>query len=343
MIESLYRVFGLRINTDDIDPPQTIGAVTSYNVRDNISVEREVTGGDIYASKTTLTSHDESYELTSLNIDSVADIVGTTGLCLKSDNTKNGAEFFLTRLDACQPGASNAPNNIKYQSRATADEVENYGLIWPGTLSIPHNGNSTFSFTITPLGKNNNAGILTEKDVSLPDIPDNGNRFGMGSLTINGTRFYGKQSVDINFGVSIIKESADGSTYPEWVNIDKVLSVITVRGIQPEWALDENIPRGGKSFKHINTEIIARKRNDSLTGYVDESENEHLVINAAGKAFITDIATGNEGSPTQTVLMLYVERDGANAPLIMNTNSSASVDGGGPDDQGDDPIGPPAG
>lgn len=319
-LEELYRGYGVRIHTDDIDPVKTIGGIQSYNVRDNVQVDRENTGGDIFPSITTIQSHEESYEMTSLNVDDVLDTVGTTGVCLKSNNSKTGFEFFLTALDQCQPGISSSNNNIQIQSRSSSDDVENYGLIWPGNLSIPHSGNATMSFNCTPKANGGNAAIMVNPGVVLPAIPDTNRRFGMGPVIVAGTQFIGKQSVDINFGVSILTESTDGNVFPDWVAIEKVLAVITIRGISPQWASANGIPRGGKKFAHANTTVYCRQKDtNQLSGFAAEGENKHIKITASGKAFMTDIATGNASSPTQSAFMMYVEKDGANAPLIANT------------------------
>ena len=149
------------------------------------------------------------------------------------------------------------------------------------------------------------AAVMIEEDVSLPAIADSLKRFGMGPVTIESVVQEGKQSVDINFGVSIVKEATDGSVFPEWVAIDKVLAEITIRGINPKWALAAGIPRGGKAFTHANTTIYARKKDPSaLSGYVADGVAEHIKFTAHGKAYITDLATGDASSPTQTALVM---------------------------------------
>lgn len=319
-IESLFRGYGVRIHTDDIDPVRTIGGITNYNTRDNVQVDRETTSGDIYASITTVNGHEETYEITSLNVDDVLDIVGTTGICLKSDQTKNGFEFFLTALDQCQPGPSATANNLLIKSSSASASVENYGILWPGSLSIPHSGNAEFSFNMTPKANGGNAAITIDENVSLPTIADTLRRFGMGPVNLAGFTLTGKQSVDVNFGVSLLTESADGSLFPEWVAIEKVLAVITIRGINPKWALAAGIPRGGKKFAHADTSFYARKKDpDVISGFVADNVAEHIKFTANGKAYITDIATGNASAPTQTACVMYVEKDGSNAPLIANT------------------------
>eukprot|EP00923_Selenidium_pygospionis_P027776 GHVN01050226.1.p1 GENE.GHVN01050226.1~~GHVN01050226.1.p1 ORF type:complete len:345 (+),score=19.53 GHVN01050226.1:57-1037(+) len=319
-ISQLHRGFGVRVHTDDADPAVNIGAVTNYRVGDNVQVDREVTDGDIFASLTTLQSHDEQIDITSLNCDDVLDLVGTTGFCLKSDNTKTGFEFYLTTLDQCQPGSSAAADNIAYAAAASSGTVENYGLLYPGSFSIPHGGNASFSFSCKPKGNDGNAGLTVLEDVSLPAIVDTKRRFGMGPVTIGGYTLTGKQSVEVDFGISLLQESTDGSLFPEWVAIEKVLAMITIRGISPQWAKSANIPRGGKAFAHLDTNFYARLRDSTaISGYVDDATAAHIKGTANGKAYVTDLASGSGNASTTTSLVMYVEKDGSNAPIILNT------------------------
>jgi hypothetical protein len=147
----------------------------------------------------------------------------------------------------------------------------------------------------------------------------------MGPVTINDTAYVGKQSVDINFGVSIARVSTDGDMFPSWVAVEQVLAVITIRGISPQWALAANIPRGGRKFTDIDTTIaLRRKKPEALSGYFEDTEEEHILITANGRGFVTELASGNGTAPTQTSLVLYVERRGANAPLIVQTQAAIS-------------------
>lgn len=321
-IESLYRGYGVRIETDDI-VSTTIGGINNYRVSDNVQVNRDTTGGDIYSVTTSKIAHEEEIEITSLNVDRVLDVVGAAGVCLALDSTVTGFEFFLTKLDECQPGHSITGNNLRYAIKEAGAETISRGILHPGSLTIPHAGDSSITFMCIPKSDGSNAAIQVAENITLPAIPDTGKRFGMGPVTIDGTEYNGKQNVDINFGVSISKQSTDGDMFPSWVAIERVLAVITIRGIQPEWALAANIPRGGRSFAHIDTRIALRRKSpDAISGYFPDESEEHITITAKGKAYITEMASGNGTAPSQSTLVMYVEKDGSNAPLIIATNAA---------------------
>ena len=331
-ITALYRGFGVRVHSQDIDPLQVIGGITQYRVSDDVNVEREATNGDVFPVVTSLLSHQEQIEITSLNVAQVLDVIGTTANCVRGDDSQAGIEFWLTALDQCNPGISTSADNIRYRVVSPDPQVRNLGMIHPGQLTIPHGENATMSFVLAPQGIDGNAGIEVTGSLALPAIADDLTRFGMGTAYIGLTggdriEIQGKKNIDIAFNVSLLNESSDGDLFPSWISADNIASTITIRGIDPRWALAANIPRGGKAFAHAQTSIYLRKRSPGAQGgYVADGTAEHIKITAAGKAFVTDLASGSGSAPTQTSIVMYVEKDSSgNVPIIAATNQAITV------------------
>ncbi|MEZ6097238.1 MAG: hypothetical protein R3C03_23945 [Pirellulaceae bacterium] len=323
MINELFRAYGIRIHTDDIDPAQVIGALQNFSVGDDVSVERETVDGNIFPSLTSILAHAEKMEFSSLNVDKIIDIVGSVGLCARGVSTQSGFEFFMSKIDGCTPGVDTSAVNMKY-SCASNDptNTQKFGLLTPATLTANQGQNAQMGFMFTPESKTGNAAIVVSEDVSLPSIADTKTRFTLDKrFIINGVSITSKKSLQINFGASMLLEKADDALAPEWVSLENLSSIITVTGIDPKWALNANIPRGGKAFTHANCEFYLKKRNpDSATGYYAENTNNHIKGTAAGKAFITNLASGQGNRVAETALVMYVEFDGTNAPIALSTN-----------------------
>lgn len=321
MITELYRPYGMRIHTSDISPAQTIGGITQFAIPDDVQIEREQVDGNVFPSLTTLLQHQEKIEVTTLNVDKVVDIIGSVGLCARGTNAQTGVEFFLSKIDQCTPGVDASAVNVRISSSTASATSVKYGMFTPGQITANHGANATAGFSYIPTAVSGNAGLAIAENIALPAIADTKNRFTLAELfSVNSVPITGKKGLTINFGASTLQEGADGSLAPEWVSLDNLMGMITVTGINPKWALAAGIPRGGKKFSHANFRTFLRKRRpDSATGFYDDGDSEHIKITAAGKAFITNIAGGNAGKPVESALVLYVEFDGTNAPIVINT------------------------
>ena len=174
----------------------------------------------------------------------------------------------------------------------------------------------------TPRGFSNNAGINLKQNAAFPtNIIDNKNRYGLSKLTIDGIPIEGKKSLQVAFNVRVQREGVDGEIYPSFVYVDQVGTIITIRGIDPTWLDASKIPRGGRDFAHANTDFfLARYKDDGTDGYEPDGDNVHISGSMDGKAFITQLASGQGRAALETVLALYLEHDGVNVPLTLNTN-----------------------
>ena len=321
MIDQLYRAYGVRIHTDDLDPAETIGAITNYSVGDDVQVEREIVDGNIFPSLTSMLAHSEKMEFSSLNVDRVIDLIGPVGLCARGVTSQSGFEFFLSKIDGCTPGVNTGAVNLSYSTKTTAVSTTKFGMLTPGTLTANQSQNAQMSFMFHPESKTGNAAIAVTENVALPAIADTKSRFTLAKkFRINGIDIYGKKSLSINFGVGMLLDKADDALAPEWVSIENLLSIITITGLDPKWALESKIPRNGKSFAHANCEFYLKKRNpDSATGFFADNTNNHIKGTAAGKAFVTNLASGQGNRVSETALVMYVEFDGTNSPITLNT------------------------
>lgn len=320
-ITALYRCYGLNIETDDIDPAQQLGAITSFSIPDDVQVEREVVDGNVYPSITSLLQHNEKIEAASLNVDAAVDLFGTTGLCAKGHSGMDGVEFYLSKIDQCTPGVDDSGVNIKIRAASTSSDptLAVFGMFTPTQLVANHGANATYGFQFIPTGNAGNAGLAVSTGQTLPAIADTKKRFTLSeAFDLNGTTITAKKSVNINFNPSMLIEGADGNLAPDWVSIENLMAMITITGIDPTWA--SSISRNGKVFTHANFDFFLRRRKpDSTTGFYANNESEHIKITAAGKAFVTNLASAQGNRPVESAIVMYCEFDGTNAPIVIQT------------------------
>lgn len=316
MIERLYRLYAARIHTDDF-ANLGIAGIKNFRISDDVQVEREIVDGNIFPSITTKLSHAEKFEFSSLNVNSMIDLFGSTGQCLKGTSAQNGFELFLSKIDPCTPGVDSGAVNLRYAIKSPNPTTTQFGMATPVSLVANQGQNAEYSVMVTPRSANGDAAVAVTENIALPAIADTKRRFIMADrFMVNGVSVVGKKSLNINFGVNLLLEKADQALAPEWVSIENVQSVITISGVDPSWALSSKIPRGGKTYAHANTDFFLKDRNE-LPGAL-----KHIKGTAAGKAFITELASGQANQVTTTTLVMYVEFDGTNAPIVLNTEQA---------------------
>jgi hypothetical protein len=211
--------------------------------------------------------------------------------------------------------------NLSYSAKSALLTTQKFGMLTPASLTANQSQNAQFAALFTPETKTGNAAIAVTDSVALPAIADTKSRFTLDEkFMINGFAVKAKKSLQINFGVQMLMEKGDQALAPEWVSIESLLAVVTVTGIDPRWALDANIPRGGKTFSHANCEFYLKKRSpSSATGFFANNTDNHIKGTAAGKAFVTNLASGQGNRVAESALVMYVEFDGTNAPIVLNT------------------------
>lgn len=320
-VDNLHRHGGFEIETDDI-ADTTLAGITDAEIVDNFQVLREYQDGSVHPKFLTIPSVSENIRSTTVNIDDALDIVGTQGQCLRGDALKKGLNFYSQKLDKCTAGPAAGSVHKKYNVALKGAGVSS-GLIIPQSISINHQQNAQMTFQVSPEGNNGSNGLAKSDGVALPaGLEDNGNRFTMGKIDIDGVEYDGKKSVQLDFGISQFVESADSEIFPEWISIDQIAYLITVRGVDPDWLHDANaVPRAGKAFTHANFAMYFRKRLDSSVGFVADGTAEHIKATAYGRAWVSTLATGSNRRPSETVLQIYPYFDTGNTlvPLTINT------------------------
>jgi len=196
------------------------------------------------------------------------------------------------------------------------------GLIFHTNLSVEHQGDALINSTalITYDGTNNP--IIPSEAVALPAGLTDSERFSLGPVTINGVALSALRSVELAFGINAVSEGSDGEVWDRFSSIRTIVPVLTLRGIDPDWFKAAGaIPLVGGPGTHANTIIYLRKRIDGGT-FVADGTAQHIKMTAAGLAFIETPMEVSGSDSSETSLVMPLQFDGTNAPVIINTASA---------------------
>ncbi len=200
----------------------------------------------------------------------------------------------------------------------------NAGVIYPDKLSCQHQKDAELSYALRPTWNGTNNPYVLGDSVSLPASPTDAERFTLGPVSIAGTVYDQLDAVDIDFGVKIRAESADGEVWPRFAWIETYAPTVTFRGRKVRWFADSGgVPSLGAVHTHANTAFYLRKRASGGT-FVADLTAQHIKFTAAGIAVIDDPATFRGTGPGETTLTLKTYYDGTNHPILVNYASAIS-------------------
>ena len=139
-------------------------------------------------------------------------------------------------------------------------------IVIPISLSVDHGGNAVLTYTgigVSSDGTTNPITVVEDEAANPPPTTFpvlHNDRWALGEITIGGAVYTSVRSIDIDFGVVAVAESADSNIYPTFVSIHTVNPTITFRGVDLAWATQANIPHDGEQFSVGKSSIFLRKR-----------------------------------------------------------------------------------
>lgn len=183
------------------------------------------------------------------------------------------------------------------------------GLMFANQISCDGAGDAEISYTALPIGS---PPVVPLHGISAPSVTKTEERFGMGSVTINGVKT-GKQNVTISFGVRAEQVPVDGSVDAEqYLAITEIKTVVTVRGISMDWITTAGL---GDGTSETNATIVFRKRENGgqFLGSGDVTFTAARGIAAATQLF--DASGRSHGTAAFEMTCIY---DGTHMPLVKS-------------------------
>ncbi len=292
--------------------PVRLPGIESMNIRSQTTVEAEATSGAVYPEHIAMTAQEPDAEFTSLALIECLTEIGLAGLSIATLPT--GLNLFAYKH---AEGSGRAGASLHRQYSATE------GLIVPTRISIDHRGDCRVSFDCMVTYDGTNDPFVITDLVTLPAAAADAARHTIGKTVLGGVTIDHLKNVELDFGQTIERESADSDKWPTHASIITTKPVFTFRGIDVEYLKAANIPLEGKAAVHADTTVYFRKRGITASGFVANGTAEHVKITGDGLAYVDDIySSQGSGSGVEASVKLPCRFDGTNAPIVITLNSA---------------------
>jgi hypothetical protein len=198
------------------------------------------------------------------------------------------------------------------------------GLLIPRTLSIDHQGDVNLTYAVVATYDGNNAPLIVSHTEPVPAGLTDAERFTLGPFRLGGVVMGQLASLQIDFGLSESLVGADSDLYRTFASFEGVDPAVTMRGSDLTWLSDAKIPLAGRAGVHTNTTWYLRKRASGAT-YVADATAQHLKFTGAGLAYVTTAASGGQKGPSECTIVMPLDYDGNNFPLVVDTASAIAA------------------
>ena len=308
-VTNKYSLYGINLN-DAADV--FIGGLTTLGLEPNSQVDQEITN-DVYAKWYGLSGQAPVGSFATFHVATALANIGLEGLAIGGLAT--GLEMWLQKhlSESTREGATK-----HRQFTMTA------GLVVPRTLTVGHGPgqHASVAYEIISTWDGTNDPFTITDLQSLPTAEPDDERFALASDgTIGAKSLTHFRQLEIDFGINVVTEGADGDLWPTFCSIESITPTITLRGIDPEWLKAANVPLAGLACTHANTAIYLRKRAIGGTFVIDGTA-EHIKMTAAGLAHVVTAADASVQAASETSLVIPLYGDGSNAPLTIDTASA---------------------
>lgn len=302
MALNLYDKFALTLNST------TIGGTTAQSFGLDPQVRGEPTSGALYPSIMTMVGQAPRGSLSTLNIAAALAVVTQFGYAANGAGVKLYA--YKHAADGTRAGAS-----------AHKSWTIGAGLVVPRRLGVSHGGDASLDLDIIARSTDGTTHpVVIGESVTMPSVTD-AERFTLGPVTIGGVALDSVKSLELDFGLSVLVDAADGYLYPTFISVGQAAPRIVIRGVSPAWCKDSGaIAMLGQAATHVNTKLYFRKRAANAT-FVADVTAEHVKITTAGLAYVSSVFNAGAG-PGETEITIAPIYDGTNNPLIITTASA---------------------
>lgn len=197
------------------------------------------------------------------------------------------------------------------------------GLWLPRSLAIDHRGDAQLTCAIVATYDGTNAPLIVSHTEALPAAPTE-EVFTLGPFRVGGVVMGQMTNLQIDFGLSESLLGADSDLYDTFASIEGVEPAVTMKGTNLVWLDAAAVPLTGKVGTHANTTWYLRKRAAGAT-YVADATAEHIQFTGAGLAYVTGAASGGQKGPAECTVVMPLDYDGTNSPLVVNTAAAIAA------------------
>ncbi|MGA2032852.1 MAG: hypothetical protein ABSG68_11380 [Thermoguttaceae bacterium] len=282
-----------------------LGGITRQNLMTGTQIQSEATDGDVWARIQVLHAQKVAPGFTTLNAASALAACGPLGA-----NIANMAGGMILYLQQHLAGGTRTTGGVHRSLAFSA------GILAPKSLSVSHRQDANLSYEALLTSDGVNAPVTISDVAALPAAPADLERFTLGPATLAGVALGEKTSLQLDFGIDVVGESADGDIYDSFASIRQVRTSITLKGIDPTWFAAANVPLLGLHGTTANSTIYLRKR---VPGGSFASGANHICLTVSGILYCDEAVSVSGNDPSETSVRMLLDFDGTNAPLTINT------------------------
>jgi hypothetical protein len=286
---------------------EAIYGIQSFAVNMNPAVRKQVATGSRYPTTASLDSLSPVISFTTAHLKQAMDQLGLGGKCIATPIT--GLDFYV-QLQSCEGPAAGSVHR-KYRVPL--------GIIVPRTFQVDHRGDATMSYDVLATYDGTNAPVTITDNVALPapTLPANvtkDDRYTMDKMVFKAIpSVEGKRSISIDFGTQTSSEGADSLPYDTVQAITSVNPVLTVSGVDIQWAETLFTVLGTSVVNASPIDVYLKKRN------IANATAQHIRLRIQGLANFDQLVSATPDSPGTTSFRVDCLEEGANAPIVVNT------------------------
>ena len=270
--------------------------------------------GQPYARFQTVPRQGQTVRCTTVALKSWFDQIGVLGLDIST--ITNGINFWTQQFaDAGirKSGSTHRKYNV----------LE--GLYLPRRLSVDDNNadfQAEFECLVSHDGSSNDPVIITDSQ-SVPSLPTDDERFGMGPITFTGPLTIDNVTGwDLDFGINAVLEAADGDVFATFPSIETIMPVLNIR--TRDITLLKNasdILLLGKLLGHAATKLYLRRR---ITGgaYEINGATKHIKLTIDGHAVVQDAVRVTRSTGSEMQISIPLRYDGTLTPIVITTDTA---------------------
>lgn len=303
-IEALYTGHGVSYGATVVEQ------ITDTDLNTNPTIQKAPTDGGIGNRHISNRRVDPRMTFSSMDIDAIIDEFDSGALWTKIDDLVGGFSIWQQQVDE---GGTRTTGSTHRKINTVQ------GLVLPRTLNASDDSDLSIDMEVVPTWDGTNDPIVITDSQALPALGGSAAHYAMAKTTIGGISFVGKQSLSIDFGLSLFDTSAgDNDLYLTWAAIKDIASVLNMTFVDATKFADAVVPLMGKASEHADSTIYFRKR--TATGFEADASLVHISCTIAGLLTPDNpwsFSAGNDGGTVQ--MTLNSKYDGTNLPLVWST------------------------
>lgn len=312
-VSTKHTLFAAEIFNDPQSAAVVLGGVTRMGIMLGSEVVADTTSGQVYPTHTALYSQNPRAEISTLSVASWLDQAGLTGLQIVA--TSDPGVYLYAHKHSEGGTRAGATSHKRYNIKE--------GILIPRRLVCEHQKDAQLDYELLITYDGTNNPIVIAESQTLPSGVTDAERFTIGAWTLESVAFPQIRSLEIDFGIKAVAESADSDKWPTHVSIEEITPKVTLKGIDVGWFAAAKIPLAGLAITHANTKGYLRKRSrTAASSFVADGTAEHIKFTIEGLAVVQNAFDANGQAAAEADLEITARYDGTNTPFVLDTTSA---------------------